>query len=84
MWIGDFTTLASLPANMKVGDVAIWSRKLGASGIRTLADRSNPMLGGALYDPTRTVVSFAGIAAPPTGNWSWLNHLSNSPYGVSQ
>lgn len=53
-----------------IADPCIWNRVLSPSEIQILADRSDPMLGGWIYDPSRTVVSFAGTGAA-TKYWTW-------------
>jgi hypothetical protein len=63
--------------NALIAATAFYSRVLIPSEIATLA--THPLAAYAVEVPRYYL-----FGSTPAGNWSWLNHLRNSPYGVAQ
>lgn len=67
------------PLNGRISDAVLYRRIITPTEIATLADRSDPFLDGLIRIPGRR--NFISLA---TGNWSWLHHLTTSPYGIAK
>jgi hypothetical protein len=77
--VGKLPAAASQPQSLaaQVAGIGMWSRVLTPNEIATIA--THPL---AAYEVE--VPRYYLFGSTPAGNWSWLNHLRNSPYGVAQ